>query len=69
MVSKVIRRWTVNLVEINGSLYLPFDIAARQSFSTDIGETIDKTKHPANMELSIGKNGMFLATYFDKPKK
>jgi hypothetical protein len=68
MVSKVIRRWTTYLVEINGSFYLPVDKAARESISADLGETLDKEKHQANMELSIGKLGMFLAAYFKKPK-
>lgn len=68
MVSKVIRRWMVKLVEINGSYYLPVDKAARESLSAGLGETLDKTEHEANMELSIGRHGMFLAAYFKKQK-
>jgi hypothetical protein len=54
------------MIVINGSWYLPIDQAARQSIEADLGEPLDKEKHLANMELRVGKLGMFLDAFFKK---
>lgn len=66
MASKVIRRWLAKMIVINGSWYLPIDQAARQSIEADLGEPLDKEKHTANMELRVGRLGMFLDAFFKK---